>query len=171
LAETRGGESSLALLNEIVDRFDAAAETQGVEKVKTIGDHYLAVSGLSVTRLDHARRALEFARLAAQELAHVNQSNGLSLGLRIGIATGPAQAGIVGSRRFVYDIWGLAPSVARRIVDDADIDAVRLNAEAFDQITDKSGIGEELIVRTKSLGAIKTHQVRLAAVAAAKAAE
>ncbi len=151
VAEARTGEETIKLLNEIVDRFDAVAEEQGVEKVKTIGDHYLAVSGLSVARLDHARRALDFARLAWRELSHVNQTAGLSLGLRVGIATGSAQAGLVGSRRFVYDIWGFATSAARRIVYDADLNSIRLNADALAQISDKDGIGEELVVKTRTL--------------------
>jgi class 3 adenylate cyclase len=171
LAESEHGGGASKVLNEIVDRFDTVAEDQGVEKVKTIGDHYLAASGLSVARLDHARRAIEFARRAARELALVNQAHGLALGLRIGMATGPVHAGLVGSRRFVFDIWGLAPSTARHIVYEADLNAVRINAEAHALISDRSEIGEELVVKTKTLGPITTYQLRLVPAQAIKAAE
>jgi class 3 adenylate cyclase len=171
VAEVRDGATAIKLLNEIVDRFDAVAEAQGVEKVKTIGDHYLAVSGLSMARLDHARRALEFARQAWREIMAVNQANGLDLGLRIGIASGVTQAGIVGSRRFVYDVWGLAPSSARRIVYEADVNAVRMTAETYVQIADKSDIGEELVVTTKTMGRLTTHQLRFQPASQVKIAE
>ena len=171
VAEARDGEASIKLLNEIVDRFDTVAEANGVEKVKTVGEHYLAVSGLSVTRLDHARRALEFARHAWREVILVNQANGLELGLRIGIASGMTQAGLVGSRRFVYDVWGYAPSVARRIVYEADVNALRMNAEAYAQIADRSEIGEEMRIDTRTLGAIVTYQLRFKPAPQAKAAE
>lgn len=171
VAEACDGEASVKLLNEIVDRLDTVAEAVGVEKVKTVGEHYLAVSGLSVTRLDHARRALDFARHAWREITIVNQAYKLSLGLRIGIASGMTQAGLVGSRRFVYDVWGFAPSVARRIVYEADVNALRMNAEAYAQIADKSEIGEEMRIDTKTLGSIATYQLRFRALPQAKAAE
>lgn len=163
IAESRTGDAAVKLLNEIVDRLDDVAEERGVEKVKTIGDHYLAVSGLSVARLDNASRALGFARQAWLEIMRVNQSNGTDLGLRVGIATGSAQAGLVGSRRFVFDIWGAAVSAARRIVYEADLNSVRLNAQAYALLTDTNGIGEELVITTKSLGALTTYQLRFSA--------
>ena len=162
VASARKADEAIKILSEVVDRLDGVAEEQGVEKVKTVGDHYLAVSGLSVARLDSARRASEFARLAWQELTMINQAQGLQLGLRVGIATGPVQAGLVGSRRFVFDIWGYAASVARRIVHEADDNSVRLNAEAVAQLTDAPDIGEEAVVKMKSLGAIRTMQFRFA---------
>lgn len=171
LTERAPGEEAIKILNEVVDRLDDAAEAKGVEKVKTIGDHYLAVSGLSIARLDNANRALEFARLAWKEISLINQRHGTELGLRVGIATGAAQAGLVGSRRFVFDIWGYAASAARRIVYEADFNAVRLNVQARDQLTDASGIGEELIVKTKSLGSVETYQLRFPQYKADAAAE
>jgi class 3 adenylate cyclase len=171
VASTRKADEAIKILSEVVDRLDGVAEDNGVEKVKTVGDHYLAVSGLSVARLDSARRAMEFARLAWQDLSGINQAQGLHLGLRVGIATGPVQAGLVGSRRFVFDIWGYAASVARRIVHEADDNCVRLNGEAFAQLTDTQEMGEEIVVKMKSLGPVKTLQYRFAAPADAVAAQ
>ncbi len=161
-AEELGVEASSKILNELVDAFDNAADATGVEKVKTIGDHYLAVSGLDTARLDHAKRALDFAVALYREVVLANGSHNLDLALRVGIATGPAQAGLVGNRRFVYDIWGSAASLARRIVYESDMNAARLNAEAYQSLMDKSGIGEELKLKLKSFGSVDTFQFRFA---------
>ena len=170
LAGNQSAERSGTILSEIVDRLDNSAEQKGVEKVKTVGDHYLAISGLSVARLDSARRAIEFARLAWQEVQQVNREQGLELGLRIGIATGPVQVGLVGSRRFVFDVWGFAATAARRIAYEADVNAVRMNEEARGQLTDLSDVGDEMTVRMKSLGDLKTFQIHFAAAHDAEAA-
>ena len=157
-AEKLGTEAATKILNEIVDAFDNVAERTGVEKVKTVGDHYLAVCGLDVARLDHAKRSFDFSIALYREITTINQNHNLDLNLRTGIATGSAQAGLVGNRRFVYDIWGLAASIARRIVYDADLDSLRMNTETYEALSDKTGIGEMLEVKTKALGTIKTYQ-------------
>ncbi len=161
VAQTADAAQAGRILGDIVDRFDAVAETEGVEKVKTLGDHYLAISGLSVARLDSARRAIEFARAAYRELEKINEREGLRLGLRIGIATGPVQVGLVGSKRFVFDIWGYAASAARRIVHEADLNAIRLNDATANQLSDQEGIGDEKTVPMTSIGPVKTVQLRL----------
>lgn len=162
-------EFATRILNELVDSFDNEADQHGIEKVKTIGDHYLAVCGLDVARLDHAKRALDFSVALYREVSIANQMNNLDLSLRVGIASGPVQAGLIGNRRFVYDIWGYAASVARRIVYDADLDALRMNADAYAAISDHTGLGDELEVTTKALGTLKTYQYRFKSEARASA--
>ena len=113
-----------------------------------------------MARLDHAKRALDFSIAIFRELTVANQMNNLELNLRVGLATGPVRAGLVGNRRFVYDIWGLAASVARRIVYDAELDSLRMSRETYNAISDQTGLGEELDVKTKSMGVLKTYQYR-----------
>lgn len=86
--------------------FDDLAEQFGLEKIKTIGDSYLAVCGLSVPYLDHDKRALDFAIEMLGVLRRFNLERGFTLGLQIGIHSGDIVAGIVGKSRVVYDIWG-----------------------------------------------------------------
>lgn len=97
---------SLAVLNDLVASFDDLAERFGLEKVKTIGDSYLAVCGLAVPYLDHDKRALDFAIEMLGFLRRFNLERGLRLELQIGIHSGDILAGIVGKSRVVYDIWG-----------------------------------------------------------------
>lgn len=162
LPKSIGAKAAANILNEVVDTFDDAASQEGIEKIKTIGDHYLAVSGLDVARLDHAKRALDFTVALHRELSIVNQMHGIELKLRAGLAAGPAQAGLVGNRRFVFDLWGRAPSIASRIVHEAALDSVRLNKEAYEAIGDKTIIGEPITVETRAHGTLITYQLSFA---------
>lgn len=114
IKQTSAAES-IGLLNELVDAIDEAAERHGVEKIKTIGDAYLAACGLSTPRLDHRQRARAFAEEMLVILARFNQAKGYSLQLQVGLAFGEVDAGIVGRRRFVYELLGECVAEARRL--------------------------------------------------------
>src|SRR5262249_17200171 len=120
LAEARPAEETAAMLNELVDSFDEAANPHGAEKVKTMGEKYMSVCGLSVSRLDHARRAVEFAEEMQGILRQFNQRNGTALGLQIGINSGTVKAGIVGAKKFIYDLLGETGNIASRMHEEAE---------------------------------------------------
>lgn len=107
--------TSIGLLNELVDGFDEAAERHGVEKIKTLGDAYMAACGLSTPRLDHRVRAIAFAEEISAILKRFNEAKGTQLRLQVGVATGEVDAGIVGRRRFVYEILGECVVEARQL--------------------------------------------------------
>ena len=105
----------LALLNEIFSAFDQLTEKYGLEKIKTIGDAYMVVSGLPTPRCDHLESLVEMA-LEMQAAMGIFRNNGLcDFDLRIGINTGPAIAGIIGYKKFSYDLWGDTVNVASRM--------------------------------------------------------
>ncbi|WP_233130110.1 adenylate/guanylate cyclase domain-containing protein [Synechococcus sp. 1G10] len=106
LVSSLSAYESLAILNDLVASFDDLADKFGLEKVKTIGDSYLAVCGLSVPYLDHDKRAADFAIEMLGILRRFNLERGFELGIQIGIHSGDIVAGIVGKSRVVYDIWG-----------------------------------------------------------------
>ncbi|HEX7076330.1 MAG TPA: adenylate/guanylate cyclase domain-containing protein [Hyphomicrobiaceae bacterium] len=115
LARSLGASKVVHLLNEIVSEFDKLAAKHGVEKIKTIGDAYMAVAGLPDPTHDHAER---LARMALDMLAVVERfraETGLSLQMRIGMAAGPVLAGVIGTRKFSYDVWGDAVNLAARL--------------------------------------------------------
>ena len=159
--ESMDSLEALDLLNELVDSMDTTCETFGVEKVKTIGEHYLAVCGLSVPRLDHARRALDFCHAASRELAIFNARYDMSLTLRVGIHSGPLKAGIVGSHNFDFDVWGNSLNIARRIVFEADLNSVRITTHTYHMLNTTDDFGPELIVDTKVVGEVSTFQQSL----------
>lgn len=108
-----GEARALAILGDLVAAIDEAAEAGGIEKVKTIGTTYLAVCGLSVTRPDHVRRMIGFAREIERIVGIFNRDHHLDLGVAIGINAGPVVGGVVGRRRFLYDLWGETVAVAK----------------------------------------------------------
>jgi len=115
LARSLGAAKVVNLLNEIVSEFDRLAAQHGVEKIKTIGDAYMAVAGLPEPAEDHAER---LARMALDMLATVERvraETGLALQMRIGMAAGPVLAGVIGTRKFSYDVWGDAVNLAARL--------------------------------------------------------
>jgi class 3 adenylate cyclase len=97
---------SVAILNDLVGGFDDAAELHGIEKIKTNGDSYLAVCGLSAPYLDHDKRAIDFAIEMLGVVRRFNLERGLQLGIQIGIDSGDIVAGIVGKSKVIYDVWG-----------------------------------------------------------------
>lgn len=105
----------VAILNDLVTAFDEAAERYGMEKIKTIGDSYLAVCGLSVPYLDHDKRAIDFALEMLAILRRFNHERDFRLNLRIGINSGDVVAGIVGRNKFIYDVWGDTINIANAL--------------------------------------------------------
>ena len=118
LSPDLGEDESMALLSDIVAACDEAAEQLGVEKVRTIGSSYLAVSGLSVERPDHTARMVDFAREVVRIVKRFNAERGVDLVAEIGINAGPVIGGMVGRRKFIYDLWGDTVKLARGIESD-----------------------------------------------------
>jgi adenylate cyclase len=102
-------------LNRLYSEFDALAREVGIEKIKTIGDAYMAVAGVPEPRADHGPAIARMALGMIDRLHRVNGALGCPLQIRIGIHSGPVIAGIIGTHRFVYDVWGDTVNVASRL--------------------------------------------------------
>jgi class 3 adenylate cyclase len=129
MMEGADAPTTVRLLNELVDGFDDAAERHGVEKVRTIGDAYLAACGVSTPRLDHRQRMVAFANDALAVVQRFNSAKGCDLHLRIGLASGEVDAGIVGRRKFVYEIFGWCLAEARRLAITSDGEGLRMTPD------------------------------------------
>jgi adenylate cyclase len=120
-------------LNEIFSAFDQLSDQFGVEKIKTIGDAYMAVAGLPIPRADHAAAIAQMA--LAMQAATVQFSDGdQPLSIRIGINTGPVVAGVIGKRKFIYDLWGDTVNVASRMESTGRAGMIQMTEATYEQL-------------------------------------
>jgi class 3 adenylate cyclase len=125
----------VGLLDEVFSVFDGFVGELGLEKIKTIGDAYMVAAGVPVARSDHA---LAIAELALRIRDHVptNPVDGRPLSFRIGIHSGPVTAGIIGTHKFSYDLWGDTVNVASRMESGGIPGSIRVSAATFALIED-----------------------------------
>jgi class 3 adenylate cyclase len=105
----------VADLNRLFSAFDALTGALGVEKIKTIGDAYMAGAGLPEPRPDHAEAVAELALRMLEAVERLNRETGTAFQVRIGMHTGPVVAGVIGTHKFTYDVWGDTVNVASRL--------------------------------------------------------
>jgi adenylate cyclase len=105
---------AVAILDQIVTEFDRLAAAHGVEKIKTIGDGYMAVAGVSRPQGHHLPRLARMALCLPDIVARLCETHGVDLRVRVGIADGPAMAGVIGADKFSYDVWGETVNLASR---------------------------------------------------------
>jgi len=134
LTESLSPEQMVGLLNTIFTGFDQLCEKYGVEKIKTIGDAYMAVGGLN---RDNSNYTNDIADLALEMRDFVTNHPDLSrfkLDIHSGIATGPVVAGVIGTKRFIYDLWGDTVNVASRLTDEAVEGVIQVDRTTYNRI-------------------------------------
>jgi class 3 adenylate cyclase len=145
------------LLNDLFTRFDKRADALGVEKIKTIGDAYMAVAGLPIPRPDHAQLCAELALGMFDDLKAFNQENGKELDMRIGLNSGPVVAGVIGYTKFSYDLWGNTVNVASRMESTSKPGRVQVSPATYEAIKNDFVVEEGGSMECKGLGEILTH--------------
>ena len=149
----------VADLDRLVSAFDALAVELGVEKIKTVGDAYLAVAGVPEPRADHADAAAALAQRMLETTARLAPQLGADYRLRIGLHSGPVLAGVIGSRKFSYDVWGDTVNVASRLQQLAAPGTVTISAATRALLTGAAeieGLGE---VELRGRGAFETFRL------------
>jgi len=156
LARGLGADQTVKLLSRIVSEFDALAARHGVEKIKTIGDAYMVVAGLPDPVPDHAAR---LARMGLDMLHCVKQlraESGLNINIRVGIASGPVTAGVIGTRKFSYDVWGDPVNLASRLEGLATPGRILICPTCHEKLGDAFEFERRGHVDIKGLGAQET---------------
>jgi len=131
LTEELPPRDMVAMLNEVFSWFDALAEKYDVEKIKTIGDAYMVAGGLLEHDARYTEAIVNMALDARDKLAELKTGAGDSLGIHIGIASGPVVAGVIGVKKFIYDLWGNAVNQAARLTSEATSGGILVDAMTY----------------------------------------
>jgi urea ABC transporter urea binding protein len=140
------------LLNKIFSVFDRLSEKHGLEKIKTIGDAYMVVGGLPTPKADHAEAIAQMALDMQQEITHFQWDDGKSFSLRIGIHTGPVVAGVIGLKKFSYDLWGDTVNVASRMESQGVPGRIQVTDSTYERLKDKYLFIQRGVIEVKGKG-------------------
>jgi adenylate cyclase len=149
----------VSFLDDLFSRFDQLATTCGVEKIKTIGDSYMAVAGAPEPRENHAQAAMELARGMLRALADARSRLGLELELRIGLASGAVVGGVIGQKRILFDLWGDTVNVASRMESSGVPGRIQVAQSTRELLRDSCSFEERGPVDVKGLGRMTTYLI------------
>jgi len=156
MARQKPAREVIAVLNEVFTAFDELAARHGLEKIKTIGDAYMAVAGAPDPRPDHAAAAADMALDMLAEVKRCAVSLGQPIELRVGIHSGPAIAGVIGRRKFAYDLWGDAVNVASRMESHGVPGKIQVSEQVRTTLDGAYRFEERGDIEVKGLGQMRT---------------
>ena len=156
MSEKISSEKIVGFLNDMFSQFDDLTETSGVEKIKTIGDSYMVVSGMPVQREDHALTLFNLAKEMIKISAQFKDHNGNPIKLRIGINSGPAISGVIGKSKFAFDVWGDTINTAARLESYGTPDCIHMSKNTFDLVNYKDSNIERKTIQIRGKGLMET---------------
>ena len=152
IAEGLNPQQVFSMLNKIFSSFDELAEKFGLEKIKTIGDAYMVAGGLNDLHSDYSDALVDMALEMRDLLQHDFQVNQLHLEVRIGIGTGPVVAGVVGKKKFIYDLWGDTVNIASRITSEGVPGMVQVDETTYRRLQQRFDFHEPQTIYLKGKG-------------------
>ena len=141
-----------SMLNRVFSRFDEQAEARGLEKIKTIGDAYMVAGGLNSDNADYTAAIADLALEMRDWLRNQTTGTGVLLDLRIGIGTGPVVAGVVGRKKFIYDLWGDTVNLASRITTEGVPGMVQVDTATYMRLRSRYDFHEPQTIYLKGKG-------------------
>ncbi|WP_445242930.1 adenylate/guanylate cyclase domain-containing protein [Microcoleus sp. N3A4] len=145
------------LLNEIFSAFDELSDKHGLEKIKTIGDAYMVAGGIPIERPDHAEAIAEMALDMLAAIKELNVKLDAKFDLRIGINSGPVVAGVIGTKKFIYDLWGNAVNTASRMESHGITGRIQVSHYTYDLLQDKYEFEDRGEIEIKGKGEMRTY--------------
>ena len=151
----------VTFLNGLFTRFDIAANDLGIEKIKTVGDAYMAVCGLPEPVANHAERMVRMAiRMVHITREHAMEHN-VSMKLRVGINTGPVVAGVIGKSKYIYDLWGDTVNLASRMESGGIPDSIQVTRPVYEQLKGQFVFEPRGAIEVKGKGKVEAWLLRL----------
>ena len=157
MSSQKSASELVTLLNSLFTRFDQRAEQLGLEKIKTIGDAYMAVGGIPIPRSDHAEIVAEMAIGMFEDLKQFNIAHSMNLEMRIGINSGPVVAGVIGFTKFSYDLWGNTVNTASRMESTSVNGRIQVSPSSQELLANGYLLEERGLMECKGLGQITTY--------------
>ncbi len=156
LAQRLPAAEMVGILDQLFSRFDTLVERYGLEKIKTIGDCYMAAAGVPNPVPDHARKAALLALAMRDVLASAEVAGQAGLELRIGINSGPVVAGVIGTKRFLYDLWGDAVNTASRMESHGTPGEIQITRATYELLQDEFVCRRRGTILIKGKGRMET---------------
>lgn len=157
LSSTRPPEEIVTLLDHMFTEFDRLAQTHGLEKIKTIGDAYMAAAGLPLPQPDHAARAARMGLEMIGVVREVRAHFGVELDVRVGIHSGTVVAGVIGKSKYAYDVWGDTVNVASRLESHGEPGRVHVSESLCRALPESFEWEERGVIDVKGKGAMATY--------------
>lgn len=146
----------LVFLNGLFTRFDEVAKRHGIEKIKTIGDAYMAVSGILPTHPDHVKQMVEMALEMLAAVKSYELVVNFPLSIRIGVNTGPVVAGVVGTTKFIYDLWGDTVNMASRLESTGIPGVIQVSRSVYESLKENYNFESRGPIEVKGKGLVET---------------
>lgn len=145
------------LLNLIFSTFDTLCETYGLEKIKTIGDAYMVAGGIPIPTNNHAEAIALMALDMVDKVAELRDLTGRPLQIRVGIHTGAVIAGVIGTQKFIYDLWGDTVNVASRMESHSEVGKIQVTEATYELLKHKFNLVERGAIEVKGKGQMQTY--------------
>jgi class 3 adenylate cyclase len=160
LSEEMSPNETVLLLNDIFSEFDNLAERYQIEKIKTIGDAYMAAGGLAHQSAQYVDAIAEMAVDMQTFVGRYTAPNGERLALRVGIATGPVVAGVIGRRKFSYDLWGDTVNIASRMCTEAMTGHIQVDSVTYRRLHNRFRFDEAHQIQVKGKGPMQVYNLQ-----------
>ena len=157
ISTTMSATKLVYLLNEIFSTFDKLSDKHGLEKIKTIGDAYMVAGGIPIERPDHAEAIAEMALDMLAAIQELNVKLHTNFDLRIGINSGPVIAGVIGTKKFIYDLWGNAVNTASRMESHGIPGRIQVSLYSYNLLCDKYKFEHRGLIEIKGKGEMRTY--------------
>jgi len=150
--------SCVTLLNQMTSLFDDRAKKEGIEKIKTIGDAYMAATGLTDNAgPEEAEKMIHFAQGLLKDVEKLNSLFPVKINIRIGINSGELVAGVIGKSKFIYDVWGDTVNVASRMESTGQAMKIHISQNTYAQTKDKFNYKESVDIEVKGKGMMTSY--------------